>query len=692
MKTNIFRTIFRVLGTVLVGAVALTFAACGGGAGGGGDPGDPGDPGSGTLPGWTAVTDSTFGTDLYDAIKAIAYGITSEGSGMFVAVGEGFNQTDGYYGKMAASADGETWTAVDVSGVFVADANSFSGINAIAYGITSSGSGTFVAGSGSGIMAYSTDGETWTAADVSHIFDTDEYGIIKGINTIAYGGAAGQELFVAGGDMGTIATSPDGEIWTAVANSPFVANSYGYVSGINAIAYGITSSGSGIFIAGDEEGHMATSTNGTTWTAATNNPLLVIGGGDGGGVGAIAYGITSEGSGMFVAGEGGAEVRIAYSSNGTTWATVDVWSTFKIIYSIAYGIISPGNGTFVTVGAGSGMATSTNGITWTAVADTDNPFIFQEGEVTHYPNIFAIAYGNGKFVAGGDYGKMACWQLGSKTPKAADYTISGTGIFTYDGNGKFVNITKKDNSKSAGNVTVYYEGTNGTTYPKSDTGPWTVGIYTVTFDVAAAAGWNAASGLKAGTITINKAGGGSIGSLYEQFKTYNSITIQEASSSNWEQTVEYAISMASDGTGLSAWQPAPVFTGLDANTMYYVYARSAESGNYNAGTPSVSMAITTRDYVEVTDFAYYWVNEQDELAITDFSGTGAITLSPGQTLTVTAQGAGYTNQRWHLNGVDTGEIGNSYAFSTTITGNYTLGLFVQKGGKYYNANFAITVQ
>ena len=80
------------------------------------------------------------------------------------------------------------------------------------------------------------------------------------------------------------------------------------------------------------------------------------------------------------------------------------------------------------------------------------------------------------------------------------------------------------------------------------------------------------------------------------------------------------------------------------------------------------------------------------LATTDNTGNGAITLSPGEALTITAQGAGYTNQQWHLNGVNTGKTGNTYAFSSMIAGKYTVGLFVEKGGKWYNANFAVTVE
>ena len=85
------------------------------------------------------------------------------------------------------------------------------------------------------------------------------------------------------------------------------------------------------------------------------------------------------------------------------------------------------------------------------------------------------------------------YTVANQTPVVGDYTISGTGTFTYDGNTKTVTVTPKA-GKSTGTVTVKYNG--------STTAPSAVGTYPVTFDVAAANGWNAASGLSAGTLTI----------------------------------------------------------------------------------------------------------------------------------------------------------------------------------------------
>jgi hypothetical protein len=89
-----------------------------------------------------------------------------------------------------------------------------------------------------------------------------------------------------------------------------------------------------------------------------------------------------------------------------------------------------------------------------------------------------------------------------QTPVADDYTISNN-LNQTEGSVTAVIVTKIDNTKSSGTVTVYYEGTD---YTRSPTLPTTAGTYTVTFDVAAVPGiWNAASSLTAGTLVINPA-------------------------------------------------------------------------------------------------------------------------------------------------------------------------------------------
>jgi hypothetical protein len=93
------------------------------------------------------------------------------------------------------------------------------------------------------------------------------------------------------------------------------------------------------------------------------------------------------------------------------------------------------------------------------------------------------------------------------TPTASDFNISNLTQFQSHpsfSNISAVTITPKDNKYSV-YVTVYYEGTNGTTYVKNTTKPSTIGSYNVTFNVTADTNnnWNAAYELFAGTLEIN---------------------------------------------------------------------------------------------------------------------------------------------------------------------------------------------
>ena len=87
----------------------------------------------------------------------------------------------------------------------------------------------------------------------------------------------------------------------------------------------------------------------------------------------------------------------------------------------------------------------------------------------------------------------------NQTPTVADFDIGD--LTKTAGSNTAVTITPKQ-GKSGGKITIYYEGTGNTTYPKSTTPPTAEGTYIVTFDVAAATGFNAANGLSAGTLTI----------------------------------------------------------------------------------------------------------------------------------------------------------------------------------------------
>ncbi|GHU01713.1 hypothetical protein AGMMS49960_12460 [Betaproteobacteria bacterium] len=301
----------------------------------------------------------------------------------------------------AAGYESKTSTAVTVTDPLqnwtVINAPFTGHIYTIAYG-----GGKFVAGGDSGKMATSDDGENWT--EVESTF-TSSYSIYS----IAYGGGK----FVAGGSYGRMATSDDGVIWTEVENSQ--------LSSINGIAYG-GPSGSEQFVAVGSGGRIATSPDGVTWTAVIHpaNPFITDGYPNIG----IAYG-----DGKFVA--VGQKGMRAHSSDGATWTRVNTNSTGSTsTRSIAFG-----GGKFVEAKYNSDniMSSSTNGgVTWPSVTTpTFSSYLIEIND---------IAYGDGKFVVGGDSGELAyssdCATWTALTISGFDSDINGIAY----GDNKFVAV------------------------------------------------------------------------------------------------------------------------------------------------------------------------------------------------------------------------------------------------------------
>jgi hypothetical protein len=223
------------------------------------------------------------------------------------------------------------------------------------------------------------------------------------------GGGGGGGNNPGGGGKGDL------QKWTAVKDSKFGS------SIITAIAYG-----NNRFIAGSgEDGKMAYSSDGISWTAVANSPFNSIED--------IAYG-----GGRWVALGNG----IAYSDdNGVSWTAVS--GSGLPNFDIAYG-----NNRWVGVGSrGSGIAYSDDGINWTAVADSTiwvYTHTFPNG--TSYTGTVAvtdIAYGNSRWVAvGAEGGKMAYSDDNGVTWTAVtDSTLFANGIGDIAfGNNRFVAV------------------------------------------------------------------------------------------------------------------------------------------------------------------------------------------------------------------------------------------------------------
>jgi len=93
------------------------------------------------------------------------------------------------------------------------------------------------------------------------------------------------------------------------------------------------------------------------------------------------------------------------------------------------------------------------------------------------------------------------------------------------------------------------------------------------------------------SITVAKANGAAVASPASATATSNSITINAVAAPANGQVVEYGINTSN--TAPSTWQTGLNFTGLKANTTYYIFARSKENIDYNAGTPSASLQAKT---------------------------------------------------------------------------------------------------
>lgn len=215
-------------------------------------------------------------------------------------------------GQLWTSANGSAWTLQS------------SGASADLCAAASNGAGTFVAVGTGGVILYSLDGDSWTAATSP---------VTKDLAGITFA----ESKFLAVGAAGSIVTSQNGQLWSSIA------------SGTSAALHGITGGTSG-FVAVGEGGLVLHSANGTSWSSTTipgaKGALL-----------AVAFG-----NGIYIAvGQWG---QIATSPDGQTWTLLPEEPTQKERWYDITGIAFS-NGRFILSTHYSTSFTSTDGITWT---------------------------------------------------------------------------------------------------------------------------------------------------------------------------------------------------------------------------------------------------------------------------------------------------------------------------------------
>jgi hypothetical protein len=211
-------------------------------------------------------------------------------------------------------------------------------------------------------------------------------------NFNAKGLAYGNGVYLIGGSNGIIAYSSNLSSWISLTATATTFNKEGGNGFVNAIAF----DGNKFVAAGSNYGHAAYSTNGVNWTAITQTETIF-----GGFINGIAYG----GGRFVIVGSTSTSSGIAYApaSDVASWTPVasspfsdpnNPGSDPTEIFAVAYG-----NGYFVAVPSRSVRAAySPDGIIWTAIADTK----FGADDA-----INGIAYGAGKFVMVGANGKVS---------------------------------------------------------------------------------------------------------------------------------------------------------------------------------------------------------------------------------------------------------------------------------------------
>ena len=247
-------------------------------------------------------------------------------------------------------------------------------IQSVAYG-----NNLWVAGGNMGQLRTSTDAVTWVTQTSN--FD----------NTFVFSVVYGGNVWAAGDHTGQLRTSTDGTTWTT-RTSNFGA------SQIRSIAYG-----NSLWVAAGYSGQLRTSTDAITWTTQTSNFATSV-------IHSVAYG-----NNLWVAGGEAGQLRT--STDAITWTTRTSNFGASSIRRVAYG-----NNLWVASSYSGQLRTSTDGITWTTRTSNISGLIV------------AVAYGNNIWVAGGAYGDAGQIRTSTDaitwTTRTSNFPTDITGMIT----------------------------------------------------------------------------------------------------------------------------------------------------------------------------------------------------------------------------------------------------------------------
>lgn len=289
-------------------------------------------------------------------------------------------------------------------------------------------------------------GATWTVGSAINAGAQDM--------NAATSGTVGGNLFMAVGNAGTIASSPNGTLWTTLSNTAAPA------ANLNAVAFGGSA-----YVAAGSGGVILNSTDGVTWAAqasptgnainglATNGANGYVGVGAAGTIvysnGGISWNVATSGTsndllavtygnGLYVAVDSTGRL-LTSADGGLTWPTTN--ATSLGLTSIAYGASTDpttlvSTPLFVAVGASGALVTSLDGSAWTS-----HPGVLPAGV-----NSNGVTYGT-QFVLVGDSGAIytsttgTSWQsqssgTSSKLKAVARFPLLANTPFSYSAVGQ----------------------------------------------------------------------------------------------------------------------------------------------------------------------------------------------------------------------------------------------------------------
>ena len=243
-----------------------------------------------------------------------------------------------------------------------------------------------------------------------------------------------------------------------------------------------------------------------------------------------------------------------------------------------------GNIVAVTITPKEGKSSGAITIYYEGMGSTNYPKVRTMPSVVGIYNVtFDVAAASGFYAITDLPGGTLTINVTNQSPVANDFQISN--LTQAYGNVTAVTITPNV-GKSSGIVTIYYEGSGGTIYAKSNTLPLAVGTYTITFNVAAATGFNAVTGLAGGTLTINE---------QVDAQTPNIITHPESITVTVDSLFSLSVTASSlDGGEISySW-----YSNTDMSNIGGTVITEATSASYTLPT---STAGTYYYFVEITN-------------------------------------------------------------------------------------------